>query len=91
MAGLTNPGRQNRILTGYKPVCLTLSCLRPGSTRLAQCIDSCYCQVSRISNNVWIQVFYPIDYRIYVTEQDGKAKNEHFREMLLNAKNDKGL
>ena len=37
------------------------------------------------------QVFYPIDYRIYAAEQDGKSKNEHFREMLLNAKNDKGL
>ncbi len=36
-------------------------------------------------------VFYPIDYRIYAVEQDGKSKNEHFREMLLNAKSDKGL
>jgi hypothetical protein len=37
------------------------------------------------------EVFYPIDYRIYAVEQDGKSKNEHFREMLLNAKNDKAL
>jgi len=36
-------------------------------------------------------VFYPIDYRIFAPEEDGKTKNEHFREMLLNAKNDKGL
>lgn len=37
------------------------------------------------------QVFYPIDYRIFGPEQDGKTKNEHFREMLLNAKSDKEL
>ena len=37
------------------------------------------------------EVFYPIDYRIYAPEQDGKSKNEHFREMLLNAKSDKSL
>ena len=37
------------------------------------------------------QVFYPIDYRIFGSEQDGKTKNEHFREMLLNAKSDKAL
>src|SRR5579859_1535403 len=36
-------------------------------------------------------VFYPIDYRLFAPEQDGKTKNEHFREMLLNAKTDKGL
>ena len=29
--------------------------------------------------------FYPIDYRIYAPEADGKTKNDHFREMLLNA------
>jgi hypothetical protein len=29
--------------------------------------------------------FYPIDYRIYVPEQDGKTKNEHFAEMVINA------
>jgi len=29
--------------------------------------------------------FYPIDYRIYAPDTDGKTKNQHFREMLLNA------
>ena len=37
------------------------------------------------------EVFYPIDYRIFAPDQDGKTKNEHFRAMLLNAKHDKGL
>ena len=37
------------------------------------------------------EVFYPIDYRIFALEQDGKTKNDHFREMLLNAKSDKAL
>jgi Transposase DDE domain len=35
--------------------------------------------------------FYPIDYRIYAPEADGKTKNDHFREMLLNATNDKHI
>lgn len=35
--------------------------------------------------------FYPIDYRIYAPEADGKTKNDHFREMVLNAKSDKQL
>ncbi len=34
---------------------------------------------------------YPVDYRIYAPEADGKTKNDHFREMLLKAKNDKQL
>jgi len=29
--------------------------------------------------------FYPIDYRIYTPDQDGKTKNEHFTEMVINA------
>lgn len=29
--------------------------------------------------------FYPIDYRIYDPDTDGKTKNEHFREMLIQA------
>lgn len=33
--------------------------------------------------------FYPIDYRIFDPESDGKTKNEHFREMLIRAKSDK--
>ena len=35
--------------------------------------------------------FWPIDYRIYDPEGDGKGKNEHFRAMLLRAKSDKGI
>ena len=33
--------------------------------------------------------FYPIDYRIYDPNADGKTKNEHFREMLVQAVADK--
>jgi Transposase DDE domain len=29
--------------------------------------------------------FYPIDYRVYAPEVDGKTKNDHFREMFVNA------
>jgi hypothetical protein len=29
--------------------------------------------------------FYPVDYRIYAPEQDGKTKNDHFAEMVINA------
>ena len=29
--------------------------------------------------------FFPIDYRIYDDKTDGKTKNEHFREMFINA------
>ena len=35
--------------------------------------------------------FYPIDYRIYARETDGKTKNEHFREMFIRAVADKGI
>ena len=35
--------------------------------------------------------FYPIDYRIYAPEADGKTKNDHFREMLLRAKSDQQI
>jgi hypothetical protein len=35
--------------------------------------------------------FYPIDYRIYAPEADGKTKNDHFRDMLLNATSDKRI
>ena len=35
--------------------------------------------------------FYPIDYRIYAPTADGKTKNDHFRDMLIAAKADKGL
>jgi len=37
------------------------------------------------------QDFYPVDYRIYAPEADGKTKNDHFREMLMNAVLDKQL
>jgi hypothetical protein len=35
--------------------------------------------------------FYPIDYRIYAPESDGKTKNDHFGEMLTRAKTERGI
>jgi len=35
--------------------------------------------------------FAPIDYRLYSPMQDGKTKNEHFRDMLIAAKKEKGI
>jgi hypothetical protein len=35
--------------------------------------------------------FYPIDYRIYAPDQDGKTKNDHFVEMVRNAIADKQI
>lgn len=35
--------------------------------------------------------FYPLDYRVYAPECDGKTKNDHFREMLVRAVSDKQL
>ena len=35
--------------------------------------------------------FYPIDFRIYAPEADGKTKNDHFQEMFLAALNEKKL
>lgn len=35
--------------------------------------------------------YYPIDFRIYAKEMDGKTKNDHFQEMILNAKQNKAL
>lgn len=35
--------------------------------------------------------YYPIDYRIYAPLTDGKTKNDHFQEMLLNAYQTKGI
>jgi len=35
--------------------------------------------------------FYPIDYRIYAPDQDGKTKNDHFAEMVRNAVSDKAI
>jgi len=37
------------------------------------------------------QEFYPIDYRIYAPKVDGRTKNDLFAEMLLAAKNRKGI
>jgi hypothetical protein len=31
------------------------------------------------------QDFYPIDYRVYAPDQDGKTKNDHFADMVINA------
>ena len=31
------------------------------------------------------QDFYPIDYRVYAPDQDGKTKNDHFADMIINA------
>jgi hypothetical protein len=30
------------------------------------------------------EIFEIIDYRIYAPDQDGKTKNEHFSEMVIN-------
>jgi len=35
--------------------------------------------------------YYPIDYRIYAKEADGKTKNDHFIEMLTNAVSEKQI
>ena len=35
--------------------------------------------------------FWPLDFRIYAPDADGKTKNQHFREMLLCAVTDKRL
>lgn len=35
--------------------------------------------------------YYPIDYRIYAPQADGKTKNDHFRDMLINAVSHKGI
>jgi hypothetical protein len=37
------------------------------------------------------QNFYPMDYRIYAPKVDGRTKNDLFAEMLLAAKNGKGI
>jgi hypothetical protein len=35
--------------------------------------------------------FYPIDYRIYAPDVDGKTKNDHFHEMFVNALDQKRI
>jgi SRSO17 transposase len=34
---------------------------------------------------------YPVDFRVYAKEADGKTKNDHFQEMLLRAVVEKGI
>ncbi|KKU45161.1 MAG: Transposase IS4 family protein [Microgenomates group bacterium GW2011_GWC2_46_7] len=35
--------------------------------------------------------YYPVDFRMYAPDTDGKTKNDHFLEMLQNAKQKKGI
>jgi len=35
--------------------------------------------------------YYPIDYRIFAPQADGKTKNDHFRDMLVNAVSNKRI
>src|SRR6266850_6418430 len=35
--------------------------------------------------------FYPIDYRVYAPDVDGKTKNDHFQEMFVNAVDQKRI
>ncbi len=35
--------------------------------------------------------YYPIDYRIYAPDTDAKTKNDHFGEMLIRAKGERGI
>jgi hypothetical protein len=35
--------------------------------------------------------FYPIDYRVYAPDVDGKTKNDHFQEMFINGLDQKHL
>jgi hypothetical protein len=35
--------------------------------------------------------FYPIDYRVYAPDMDGKTKNDHFQEMFVNAVDQKQI
>ncbi len=45
--------------------------------------------VNLVHTNGFEGDFYPIDYRVYDPEADGKTKNEHFREMFMRANSDK--
>jgi hypothetical protein len=47
--------------------------------------------VNLLHTNGQDQGFYPIDYRIYDPDGDGKSKHNHFRDMLVNAIQAKGL
>jgi hypothetical protein len=41
--------------------------------------------VNMVHSNGQARDFYPIDYRIYAPDIDGKTKNDHFAEMFVNA------
>ncbi|MCA1626328.1 MAG: transposase [Acidobacteria bacterium] len=41
--------------------------------------------VNLVHSNGALGDFYPVNYRVYDPEADGKTKNEHFREMFLQA------
>lgn len=47
--------------------------------------------VNLVHSNGQGREFYPIDYRIYAPEADGKTKNDHFQEMLIRAVSDKRI
>ncbi len=47
--------------------------------------------VNLVHSSGQLDDFWPIDYRIYAPDADGKTKNDHFREMLLRALADKAL
>jgi len=49
------------------------------------------CVVNLVHTNGEDREYYPIDYRIYAKEADGKTKNDHFIEMLTNAVGDKRI
>jgi len=47
--------------------------------------------VNLVHTNGFEGDFYPLDYRVYDPEADGKTKNEHFREMFIRANSDKQI
>ena len=47
--------------------------------------------INLVHTNGQAHGFFPIDYRIYDPDGDGKSKNTHFREMLLRAISEKRL
>jgi DDE superfamily endonuclease len=47
--------------------------------------------VSLVHSNGEEGDFYPIDYRVYAPDVDGKTKNDHFQEMFINANEHKQI
>jgi hypothetical protein len=47
--------------------------------------------VNLLHTNGREKAYYPIDFRIYAKETDGKTKNDHFQEMLVRAVADKQI